>query len=140
MKSPVQLSITALLILLFTYAAVSKLVDFSLFRSQLYLQPFPHALADLLVFAVPATEIIAIVLLCTDRTRFAGFLFSVGLLAIFTGYIAIILLYWQGKLPCSCGGILNHFSWSGHLVFNCIFIATGIVGVAMHKSKPELTP
>ncbi|MET3982031.1 putative oxidoreductase [Mucilaginibacter sp. UYP25] len=137
MKPTIQLCLTATLILLFTYAAASKLSDTSLFRAQLYLQPFPHSLANALVFAIPALELFAIGLLCTDRTRTAGLRLSLGLLSAFTAYIGLILLFGSGQLPCSCGGILNRMSWGGHLVFNSVFVLAALIALRLHSKKRE---
>jgi putative oxidoreductase len=136
MKTSIKLFLTTALILLFTYAAVSKLVSVSLFRAQLHLQPFSHGFADLLVFAIPAIELIAVALLLADRTRDLGLLISVVLLAAFTIYIAYILILYTGKLPCSCGGILSRMSWGAHLVFNCLFLAAGMTALGI-RLPPE---
>jgi energy-converting hydrogenase Eha subunit A len=136
MKTSIKLLMTTALILLFTYAAVSKLASVSLFRAQLHLQPFSHSFADLLVFAIPAIELIAVALLLADRTRDLGLLISVVLLAAFT--ITYILVLYAGKLPCSCGGILSRMSWGAHLVFNCFFLAAGMtaLGIRLPPERP----
>ena len=61
-----------LLIVLFTYAAASKLTTPAEFRAQLYRQPFPRELADLLLYGLPAAELLTVLLLCLERTRAAG--------------------------------------------------------------------
>jgi putative oxidoreductase len=134
MKTFIKLTIPAFLILLFSYAAISKLSNPDIFRSQLYRQPFSHALADVLLYALPLSEFIAISLLLFERTRFAGLLLSAGLLLVFSGYISLGLLRFWTKIPCSCGGILNHMSWGAHLIFNCAFLMAALTGIFYHYS------
>jgi hypothetical protein len=132
MKALIKSVVPLLFILLFTYAASSKLLDFGRFRSQLYLQPFPHGMSDLLIYLLPAIELLLALLLCFNRSRFIGLIVSTGLIAVFTAYISLVLLHYWGNVPCSCGGILNHMSWSVHLAFNWAFLLAGITGIAMH--------
>jgi hypothetical protein len=141
MKALIRTTVPLLFILLFSYAAASKLLDAGRFRSQLYLQPFPHSFANLLVYLLPAGEIILALLLCFSRTRFAGLLLSTILMGLFTGYISYLLLYYHGQLPCSCGGILEHLSWTAHLAFNWAFVLAGVTGIGLHlaDSKKQLT-
>jgi putative oxidoreductase len=132
MKTFIKSIIPACLILLFTYAAISKLSDLPAFRSQLYRQPFSHMLADLLLYTLPLAELLTSSMLYFKRTRFTGLLLSVSLLFAFTIYIAMGLLHFWVKIPCSCGGILNHMSWQMHLIFNCAFLLAGLAGIAVH--------
>jgi hypothetical protein len=111
-----------LLILLFIYAAASKLLAFADFRGQLYNQAFPHWLADILLYTLPAAELVLAGLLCFAGTRRAGLWLAAGLLALFSGYIALALLHYWDTLPCSCGGIISRLSWGGHLALNLFFI------------------
>lgn len=135
MRSFIKSTVPFLLIILFTYAAASKLMDIDRFRSQLYLQPFAHGLANVLLYALPAIELIVAVLLCFNRTRFAGLLLSTLLMAVFTTYISLVLLHYWGKVPCSCGGILQHMSWPVHLAFNWAFMIAGVTAIALHLTE-----
>jgi hypothetical protein len=141
MKAFIKSIVPLLFILLFTYAAASKLLDFGRFRAQLYLQPFRHDVSDFLLYLIPVTELLLALLLCFRRSRFAGLVWSTILMGLFTGYISYLLLSYQGKLPCSCGGILEHMSWTAHLAFNWAFVIAGVTGIGLHlaDSKKQLT-
>ena len=118
-----------LLIAMFSYAAVSKLLIFEAFRQQLARQPFPHFISVALSYALPAAETLAVLLLIFTRTRRKGLVLSLALLGGFTLYILLILVgYWE-KVPCPCGGILNHFSWTQHLLFNLAFLLITLAGL-----------
>jgi hypothetical protein len=128
----------SLLVLLFVYAAASKLADFGDFRGQLYNQTFPHGLADLLLYALPAAELLAVALLLFPRTQLTGLVISLDLLLLFTGYITQVLLHFWDRVPCSCGGILSHMGWGTHLAFNLVFIGLNIAAIKIHLSDKKV--
>ncbi|MDP9078832.1 MAG: hypothetical protein M3O71_15490 [Bacteroidota bacterium] len=121
-----------LLILLFVYAAASKLLAFDDFRGQLYNQTFPHGLAEVLVYALPAAELAAVACLLLPRLQLTGLVLSLDLLLLFTGYIALVLLHFWERVPCSCGGILSHMGWGTHLVFNCLFLVINLIAIRIY--------
>jgi hypothetical protein len=130
----------SLLVLLFTYAAASKLADTVQFRGQLYLQPFSHAFSDVLVVALPALELGIVALLLFDRTRRFGLIASLGLLFVFTVYISMGLLHFWKRVPCSCGGILEHLGWGAHLAFNWAFVIINILAIIFyHRERTILS-
>jgi putative oxidoreductase len=119
----------ALLILLFVYAVASKLADFAIFRIQLNRQTIPRGIAPILVYALPAGELAAVALLLFQRTALKGLYLSLLLLSIFTLYIALVVLHFWSRVPCPCGGILTHMSWTVHLAFNLLFIAINLIAI-----------
>ncbi|WCT14429.1 MauE/DoxX family redox-associated membrane protein [Mucilaginibacter jinjuensis] len=139
MKTFIKLVVPAALIALFTYAAISKLSDINAFRTQLYRQPFAHLLAGILVYGLPATELLAVSLMLFSRTRLAGLLLSAGMLIVFSVYIALGLLHFWRKIPCSCGGILNHMSWQTHLIFNLAFLLASLAAIAVFHAERSAT-
>ncbi|MFI5160448.1 MAG: MauE/DoxX family redox-associated membrane protein [Sphingobacteriales bacterium] len=124
-----------LLILLFTYAALVKLLAFATFEAQLLVQPFPPKIAYVLSYLIPAAELSAAVLLVFKRTRIAGLWLSLVLMIQFTGYAALALLRFWGRVPCPCGGILGHLAWGPHLAFNIIFLLITIVGIYLEAKE-----
>lgn len=127
-KSDVITGVCYLYILLFTYAAASKLFDFQNFQVQLSQSPLISAFASFLSWIVPLLELIICVLLILPKTRMAGLYASYFLMAMFTFYIYIILNY-SSFVPCSCGGILEKLSWNEHLIFNLLFILLAILAL-----------
>jgi len=124
-----------LLLLLHTYAVASKLSAFTLFRIALSRQPVPHAFAGVLLYALPGMEIITVFLLLCSSTLYTGLRLSLGLLSIFTGYIALVLLHWWPRTPCPCGGLLEHLSWKAHLLFNSACIALNLIAIYLHLKE-----
>ena len=123
-----NLAIRYLLILLFVYAAISKLIDFPQFQKQLEESPLLTRQAPLFSWLVPITEIAISLCLLFDRTQRPGLYASFMLMAMFSGYIVVITRF-SPSTPCSCGGVLQGMTWDQHLLFNLVF--TGLCAVAI---------
>ncbi|MEB2778750.1 hypothetical protein SYJ56_25810, partial [Algoriphagus sp. D3-2-R+10] len=96
-----------LLAALFAYTAVSKVYDWSGTRMAMYNQVFPIGMADVILYLLPLVEVIAAVLLLVPGWRKKGFLLSVVLMILFTGYVTLVWLGFTERVPCSCGGVLS---------------------------------
>lgn len=132
--------ISFLFIVLFVYAAISKLIDFEIFKVQLAQSPLLSAYAELIAWLVPGMEIVIAGLLVFERFRLQAFYASFILMVMFTAYIYIILNF-SDFIPCSCGGVLEKLSWTQHLIFNIVFILLAGVAVLVtgwHTSKKTL--
>lgn len=115
------------MVLVFVYAATSKILDFEQFRIQIGQSPLLSAFADFVSIAVISLEYILAWLLIFSNTRSLGFLFSFGLMVMFTTYIFIVLNY-SDYIPCSCGGVIEELSWNQHLIFNGFLILLSATG------------
>ena len=111
-----QLSIS-FFILLFVYAAVSKLVDFENFQVQIAQSPLLSAFATFIAYAVVIGELIIALMLCFKKSKTLGLYLFLGFMTAFTVYIYLILNY-SPFVPCSCGGGLEKMGWWEHLWFN----------------------
>lgn len=131
-----------LLIVLFSYAAVSKITDYSNFKLQLGQSPFIEYFSPLLTWAVPIVELIAVGLLLFNRSKLAGLYLSLFLMTLFSAYI-YAMLHYSYYIPCSCGGVLNKLDWREHLWLNLgftIVCITGILAEVLPRNKPFVTP
>ncbi|WP_345211811.1 MauE/DoxX family redox-associated membrane protein [Mucilaginibacter gynuensis] len=128
MRTIIKLIAPALLILLFTYAAASKLFTFDEFSWQLHNQNISGWLADLLLYTLIPAELLIAALLLHPRTQRVGLLLSVITLAVFTGYILLILAGAWDRVPCSCGGVIGRLNWTQHFFFNLFFLVLSIAG------------
>ncbi|PZR19105.1 MAG: hypothetical protein DI539_15140 [Flavobacterium psychrophilum] len=120
--------ICLLYILLFVYAAVSKLLEFDDFSIQLGQSPLIGAYASILRWLVPISEILIAIGLLIPKFRIWALYCCFLLMCFFTAYIYIILNF-SSYIPCSCGGILEKLGWRQHLIFNAFFILLGAVGI-----------
>ena len=130
-------TISLLLIVLFIYAATSKLWDFGQFKVQLGQSPVLTAYADGLAWMVPGVEYLLALLLLFNGTRLAAFYSSLALMVMFTTYILLVLNF-SDYIPCSCGGVLEDLGWTEHIVFNLFFVALAIIGIILLEEHPTL--
>lgn len=126
--------ISFLFVLLFIYAATSKLLDFENFTVQLAQSPLLSAYAAIVAWSVPVLEISVAILLVLPRFRKIGLYMSFFMMVLFTTYIYIILTY-ADFVPCSCGGVLEQMSWQQHLIFNVVFIFLAVGAILLRHKK-----
>lgn len=125
-----------LFVLLFVYAALSKLLDFNTFQNQLGQSPLLSSYAHWIVWTVPISEILIAILLCISRFRILGLYGFYGLMIMFTTYI-IIILNFTSYTPCSCGGVLEKLGWIEHLYFNLAFIILSALSIVLLSSNKK---
>lgn len=126
--------ISLVFILLFVYAAASKLLDFENFKAQLGQSPILSPFAGMIVWLVPFLEIAVSILLFSKTYRTLGLTLALSLMVMFSAYIFIIL-HFGSFVPCSCGGILEKMNWRQHFIFNLIFVLLAAIGFALSYSS-----
>lgn len=131
MKNIITTIITFLLILLFMYTAVSKILDFKTFIIDLNNQPFPNAWTPVLSLLIPSVEIIIATLLFFEKTTIAGLAGAVIIMTAFTTYTVLVLLKAFTYVPCSCGGVIEKLSWPQHFIFNLFFLFISVAALAL---------
>jgi uncharacterized membrane protein YphA (DoxX/SURF4 family) len=124
--------ISALLIILFIYTGLNKLLDHNKFQFQLGQSPFIEPMAGFISIALPAGELVIAALLIFKRTRLPGLYASIFLMALFTAYVYIMLRF-SYDLPCSCGGVLEALSWESHLIFNSVYTVLALTGAFLYE-------
>lgn len=131
--------ITALLTILFSYTAVSKIITLQVFNSQLAMQPFPAWSIWPLTLLIPVSELAATALLLIKSTRLCGLYASATLMAGFTAYMGLVVAGFFSKTPCSCGGVLQQMGFEAHLLFNLFFLTIALIGIyIIHQMKGGL--
>lgn len=130
--------ICTMIIVLFMYTAMAKLLDYENFQFGLSESPLIAPFAGLLSWMVPAIEIIISFMLMINLTRIAGLYSSFVLLFLFTVYIASMLIT-GAEMPCSCGGIVQELSWPAHIVFNSAYMLLAATGIVLTKRKRRRT-
>jgi hypothetical protein len=128
-----------LLIILFTYAALSKLLEYDKFTVQLSQSPLLTTFAGTVAWAIPALEIVLAVLVSIPRMRLYGLYGSYTLMVIFTAYIIAITRF-SDYVPCSCGGVLQKLGWTEHLIFNVFFVALCGIAIVLQVHKEHHPP
>jgi hypothetical protein len=126
--------VAALLVILFIYTGMNKLIDYNNFAFQLRRSPYMQHLVKFIAIPLPVGELMIVALLIFKRTRLLGFYTSFFLMSLFTGYVWL-MLHKSPYLPCSCGGILQAMSWNTHLIFNTVFTGLSLFGVILQGNK-----
>lgn len=126
-KDILKTTTVILVLILFMYTGVSKLIEYNKFVFQMQRVPLPliQNLAPTLGGVVPIIEIALVIMLYFEKSRFLGLIGSLTLLVSFETYIIWMksLEVQLGiRLPCTCGGIISSMGWTEHLLFNAIFI------------------
>jgi len=136
LKARTIVIISYLYIFLFTYAAVSKLIDYRDFSIKLGQSPLLSAFAGYVAVGIPVTELIIVVMLFLPKWRTLGLYAAYGLMIAFTMYIFLILNY-SDYVPCSCGGILEKMGWQEHLIFNIVFTALALTAILLSQNSAK---
>lgn len=110
-----------LLIFLFTYASISKLMDLGQFEGQLKQISLLQNFAGFISVFLPILELLTALCLIFDHTLLVGLIIASLLMTEFTIYIGAILVF-SSDLPCSCGGVIEQMTWKEHFVFNLFFM------------------
>lgn len=131
-KTTILWIISLPLILLFLYTAVIKFIDYDIFKEELLMSPILRPIAGVITWALPISEIITALLLIFTSTRLIGLYIALGLIIAFTVYL-IMLNDTDSRLPCSCGGVIEMFSWKQHLLLNTLLILLECTGIWLQK-------
>lgn len=127
-------AITAILVILWIYVGISKLIEFYNFRYQLAKWTFFKPFAVFISYAVPITELLIAVLLVPKRSRLLGLWASFVLMLVFTAYVTLILSFAK-ELPCTCGGVISRLNWSQHLILNIFLTLISLTGILLIKKQ-----
>lgn len=123
--------ISAAFVVLFVYAASTKLLDYDKFRLQLGQSPILTGFAGIIVWLIPGVELLIAFMLTSSRLRLQGLYMAFTLMVMFTAYIIVITRF-SDYVPCSCGGVLEKLSWNEHLVFNIVFVLLGAIAILIY--------
>src|SRR5688572_29775612 len=93
-------SIAWIFILLWTYAATTKLLDYETFRVQIAQSPLLTPFAGIVAWLIPIIELGIAGLLLFSSSRSSGLFLSFGLMMMFTAYIFVITSFSE-HVPCS---------------------------------------
>ncbi|WP_035592548.1 MauE/DoxX family redox-associated membrane protein [Elizabethkingia anophelis] len=137
LKKIIPFAVSIFFVILFCYAAISKILDFEKFQVQISASPLLNGFSQFLPYTIIIVEVIIAGLLCYRKTRTIGLIGSLVLMIVFTGYIALLITT-SKNLPCSCGGILEKMSWNQHLYFNmgCVVLTIIALGLNLKYSRP----
>lgn len=115
--------------------ALAKLRDLELFRYAVDNYGLLDGAAGALFARLfPIAELLAGVALIADGTRPFGVVLALGVLAVATGGVALVLLRGAGRIECGCGSGSQRISWG--LVARNVGLA-GLLALAAAEELPR---
>lgn len=124
-------TISIALITLWLYTGLSKLMEIEMFKIQLARQEIIADYANLLVWLLPALEILAALFLMFTITRKTGMLLSFSLITVFTAYMGLVAFGFIKTEACACGGVLARLGFKEHFWFNLFFACLTGLGILL---------
>lgn len=125
--------LSSLLILVWIYTGLEKLIRFEQSRKAFHNQTFPAELAEILSYSVPIAELLLALLLLFSITRWWGYLGSILLLTVFLTYVGLIWVGAFPRVPCNCAGIIENLGWGAHFILNMVLIGAAVLGLRLEK-------
>ena len=116
---------SGLIALVFVYAAISKLIIYDTFKTQLSQSPFISSFSAPLSWILPFVEIVVACSLGFSALRLYALYTSLFLLSVFTAYLTGMVNF-SYYIPCSCGGLLASLTWKQHIALNGALIVITI--------------
>lgn len=125
--------IVFLLSLLFIITGLYKVVNFKQFSQAMEHQPLGSSVEHILSVAIPAAELVVVPALLVPAARKWGLWGATVLMALFSGYVALVTFHFFDRIPCSCAGAIESLSWPQHLIFNLFFLSLSICGLLLER-------
>lgn len=139
-----------LLIVLLSVAGGSKLIDHQKFVGEMLNQAFPHWFSWVLIYTLPYYELAIVTAILVgrkynfkklrlkinlERLRKWALLNSCVLMSFFLLYSILALSKVFGRVPCSCGGIIERLHWPQHVVLNAFYVLITIVSLRLTRQE-----
>lgn len=118
---------------LFLFSAYEKIAEHEIFMTGLANVQVLSKFAIPISWIVPFLEIVISIMLIIPQTQTKGLIAFIGLMGLFTVYIASMWL-WASKLPCHCNLIIDQLTWGEHIWFNLAFTGLAVVALLFHSS------
>ncbi len=131
MRGQTHALLSTLLIAVFGFTGLDKVLRFDSSRKAFHNQTFPPELAETLSYAIPGVELLIALLLLFSVTRWWGYLGSVLLLTVFVTYVGLIWVGAFPRVPCNCAGVLESLGWAGHFWMNLGLIGMAVLGLKL---------
>ena len=131
---PFVIIISILLIIMWAYAVISKLLDLSAFKQAMATQVFPVWIGKILVWILPLLELAIVALLLIQKTQVIGMYASFGMMLLFTLYVGGAVFNIYQRYPCACGGLFAKLGWKRHFHVNIFFTLISIIGIILLES------
>lgn len=135
----IQEVIVAILLVVWLYTGISKLIEWRSFSIQMHQSPVFYGYARVATFAGPILEILLAGLLIFKKSRKFGMIGSFILMSFFSWYVWWLMTHLP-NLPCSCGGIVSFLSWPQHLALNVFLSLISLIGIFYLRNAKSSKP
>lgn len=132
---PFVIIISIMLIIMWAYAAISKLLNLTDFKQALATQVFPKWIGKILVWVLPITELAVVGLLLFQKTQLLGMYASFGMMLLFTLYVGGTVFNIYERHPCACGGLFAKLGWKKHFRVNIFLTLLSIAGIVLLEAN-----
>lgn len=133
-KNLIAETIIFLLLLMWAYTFVSKLIDFDTFERQINGAYLLSALGSALPYVLQILHLSIVVLLIKKSWRKMGLITSLFILLIYTAYLVYILKF-APSIPCSCISLFRGLKWDDQFWLNLAVLTLNIIGLIMFSFK-----
>lgn len=131
---PFVIIIIIILVIMWAYAAISKLLGLREFKQALATQIFPVWVGKILVWVLPISELAVVGLLVYPPTRLLGMYVSFTMMLLFTLYVGGAVYKIYDRYPCACGGLFARLGWEKHFKVNIFFTLISLIGIIILES------
>lgn len=132
-KNIVAESTIFILILVWAYTFVSKVLDFDTFARQIKGAYLLSAAGGILPYLLQVVHVGIVILLLNKSWRRMGLLVSLSVIIAYTAYLIYILKF-APSIPCSCIAVLRSMNWADQLYFNSGVLAINLIGLITFSS------
>lgn len=134
---PFIIIISILLIIMWAYAAISKLIELEQFKQSLATQVFPPWIGKILVWVLPIVELGIVALLLFKNTQIIGMYASFAMMLLFTLYVGGAVYNIYERHPCACGGLFAKLGWKKHFRVNVFFMLLSMIGIVLLENNNQ---
>lgn len=128
-----QQAVVWILVLLWFYTALDKLIFYSAYTLTMQGQIFPRVWLPLLIPAVPLVELLTGTMLMVSTLRLCGMICSLLLMISFTVYAGLIFFGFFPAKPCACAGLFRDLTWGIHFLVNLFFMLVAAFGIIVNR-------
>ena len=130
----IYISINNILLIVFAFAAITKLLEQEKFYTNLVNSPIlelPSLVIHIMAWLIPILEVFVVIGLIWKRFQVQAIYLIVILLITYIIYTLAILLV-APYSPCSCGGVIALIGWTQHLYLQIGLLSLTFVEMYYH--------
>lgn len=121
-------------VVLFSYAAMKRFLNFRNFRDQLEQAPGLQGYGETAASIIIILHVLPVIFMCLPSFRILGLWMAFGTATLFTAYMGLTLFYSE-NLPCTCIGLFEKLSWKQNMLLSAVLMNIALAGITMTEIK-----